>query len=58
MNGEYDSCEKCKGARVVAVVDESRCNKKLLKLYHKHEREEAEYQQMCRSEFEYCYGID
>lgn len=40
LGGRYDvTCEECKGANVVPVLDESRCDPELLALYHKEQQE-------------------
>lgn len=54
LSGGYDvTCYECKGLRVVKVVDEAACDPQLLKAYHRHLREEAEYQRMCEMERRY-----
>lgn len=51
MSGVYDvQCYECKGARVVAVVDRDRCDKKLLKAWDNSQREEANYRAECEME--------
>jgi hypothetical protein len=40
-------CKTCKGLRVIDVLDEGRCDKKLLKLYQQSEQDDAEYEQIC-----------
>ena len=51
MSGVYDvPCHECRGARVVAVLDRSRCPPELLKAYDKHQRDEANYQAECAME--------
>ena len=44
------TCEACGGRRVVPVVDRTRSDKKLLKLYDEWVKDEVEYQAMARSE--------
>lgn len=42
--GAYDvTCTECKGQRVVAVVDEDRCDPKLLEQYWEHRKYERDY---------------
>ena len=42
--GIYDvTCEECRGARVVPVVDESKCKPELLKLYHEQRENRARW---------------
>lgn len=54
--GIYDvTCETCKGARVVAVVDVAACRRSkdltgVLKLYRAQLEDEAEYQRECAAE--------
>ena len=51
MRGTYDvRCEECKGANVVPVVDEERCDPELLKRYHKHLQDEWESKAIDRAE--------
>ena len=43
FSGVYDvTCEECEGLRVVPVVDEEKCDARLLKLYQDDQRAEAE----------------
>jgi len=42
MRGDYDvTCSACNGARVVPVLDRTRCTPAQVKEYDAHEREEA-----------------
>lgn len=51
MAGVYDvACERCRGDRVVPVLDRKRCDQKLLAAYDEREREEREYQACCAAE--------
>lgn len=51
LAGEYDrTCPKCDGLRVVAAPDESRANPAILAAYREKERDDAEYEAMCRME--------
>ena len=44
FSGAYDvSCYDCHGLRVVSVIDEDRCDPKLLEAYYDQQREEAMY---------------
>ena len=55
FRGDYDvPCEECHGLRVVPVVDEERCDPKLLKLYQEDQQAEAE----SRAEDRYWYRLE
>lgn len=55
FSGMYDvTCNECRGARVVSVINEAACTseelKDALKLYHAQERENAEFRAIQRAE--------
>jgi len=51
LAGHYDvPCEECHGDRVVSVIDEERCNPKLLQAYNDKLRYDAEYEACCAAE--------
>ncbi len=51
FSGVYDvACYECNGLRVVPVVDEDRCPPDLLAAYLEREREDAEFEAVCRME--------
>lgn len=51
MNGAYDqTCDVCNGSGKIRVLDENACSKEDLEAYTKWERDEAEFQAICRSE--------
>lgn len=51
LDGVYDvPCSECAGARVVPILDRARCTHAQLVAFDAHEKEEAEYHQMCRME--------
>ena len=43
-------CKTCKGNRVVPVVDAARCDPNLLKRHITSQREDREYERLCRAE--------
>lgn len=52
MRGEYDqTCEECKGLRVVMSIDETRATEEQIKLYNDYQREQDEYEQESRMEY-------
>ena len=46
-------CSHCEGKRVEEVVDESKCDKELLKKYRAQQDEDFAYERMCESERRY-----
>jgi hypothetical protein len=51
LSGRYDvTCYECAGKRVVAVIDETRCDSDVLDQIRRLEREDAEYEAICRAE--------
>jgi RecJ-like exonuclease len=54
MSGVYDvTCYKCKGKRVVVVVDRDLCDQELLRAYDRDQTEERAYEHMCEMERKY-----
>lgn len=54
MNGVYDvTCQMCGGANVVPVVDLEKCTKEERAAYLRKQREDAEYESICRMEQRY-----
>lgn len=51
MSGFYDvTCDGCCGAGKILTIDEEKADKKMLELYFKQQKEEAEYLNICRME--------
>lgn len=56
MSGFYDvDCHECDGLRVVAVVDEKRCDPELLEKYRQFLEDEAMFARERASELKYGY---